>query len=206
MQEREGGGRRVSVMPCRALPPCAYCSRVVLAAAPPPPNPVTCSLFLVGGGRARDVRMHLQEFAENSVDFAHFQPLHGSMMIPWTDKTLPLLKVPLQSHSWMRTYARWCCLCPDLRHKISCLLLRLLQVQHNAAWFPGTEEEGKHIAHFVDKPVLTVFGKEIPKSGANADITFVGASTPLCPPPRSPPPTCAHHTALRPHVCHRFPR
>jgi hypothetical protein len=37
--------------------------------------------------------MHLQEFAENSVDFAHFQPLHGSMMVPWTDLTLPLLKV-----------------------------------------------------------------------------------------------------------------
>jgi hypothetical protein len=133
--------------------------------------------------------MHLQEFAENSVDFAHFQPLHGSMMIPWTDKTLPLLKVPLQSHSWMRTYARWCCLCQDLRRPefVLSLPLRLLQVQHNAAWFPGTEEEGKHIAHFVDKPVLTVFGKEIPKSGANADITFVGASTPLCPPPPAHP-------------------
>ena len=122
--------------------------------------------------------MHLQEFAENSVDFAHFQvcpavagllahvcfcrllsldcvlalfigvpdcpllqPLHGSMMVPWTNLTLPLLKV-----------------------------------QHNAAWQPGTEEEGKHIAHFIDKPVLTIFGKEIPKSGADADITFVGAS------------------------------
>jgi cholesterol 7-dehydrogenase len=65
--------------------------------------------------------MHLQEFAENSVDFAHFQPLHGSMMIPWTNLTLPLLKV-----------------------------------QHNASWAPGTEEEGKHIAHFIDKPVLQV--------------------------------------------------
>ena len=62
------------------------------------------------------------------------------MMIPWTFKTLPLIKV-----------------------------------QHNADWQPGTETEGKHIAHFIDKPVLTIFGKEIPRSGANADITFVGA-------------------------------
>ncbi len=43
--------------------------------------------------------------------------------------------------------------------------MRARQVQHNADWQPGTEEEGKHIAHFIDKPVLTAFGREIPKSG-----------------------------------------
>ena len=42
--------------------------------------------------------------------------------------------------------------------------LPLIKVQHNADWQPGTEAEGKHIAHFIDKPVLTIFGKEIPKS------------------------------------------
>lgn len=42
-----------------------------------------------GYHRAKDVRMHIQEFAENSVDFAHFDPLHGRMMVPWTTYYIP---------------------------------------------------------------------------------------------------------------------
>ncbi len=38
------------------------------------------------GGR---VRMHLLEFAENAVDRAHFEPLHGQMRIPWTRLGIP---------------------------------------------------------------------------------------------------------------------
>lgn len=38
------------------------------------------------GGR---VRMHLIEFAENSVDFAHFQIIHGRFRIPGTNLRLP---------------------------------------------------------------------------------------------------------------------
>lgn len=45
------------------------------------------------------VRMHLIEFAENSVDFQHFSPLHGEMFLPWTGIKLPGLEV--------RHAARW---------------------------------------------------------------------------------------------------
>ena len=38
------------------------------------------------GGR---IRMHLIEFAENSVDFAHFQIVHGRFRIPGTNIPVP---------------------------------------------------------------------------------------------------------------------
>ncbi|MEM9069300.1 MAG: Rieske 2Fe-2S domain-containing protein [Myxococcota bacterium] len=43
------------------------------------------------------VRMHLVEFAENSVDFQHFQPLHGQMLIPWTGVKVPGVQVRHQA-------------------------------------------------------------------------------------------------------------
>lgn len=46
-----------------------------------------------GEHHADDVGMHLIEFAENSVDFQHFSPLHGRMLIPWTRVPLPFLTV-----------------------------------------------------------------------------------------------------------------
>jgi cholesterol 7-desaturase len=39
------------------------------------------------------VRMHLIEFAENSVDFQHFLPVHGEMLIPWTQIKVPFMTV-----------------------------------------------------------------------------------------------------------------
>jgi cholesterol 7-dehydrogenase len=39
------------------------------------------------------VRMHLIEFAENSVDFQHFAPIHGKMTIPWTQIPIPAVRV-----------------------------------------------------------------------------------------------------------------
>jgi cholesterol 7-dehydrogenase len=39
------------------------------------------------------IAMHLLEFAENSVDFQHFAPLHGEMFIPWTRVTVPGVKL-----------------------------------------------------------------------------------------------------------------
>lgn len=41
----------------------------------------------------RNVKMHLIEFAENSVDFQHFSPLHGEMFIPWTTLKVPFVDV-----------------------------------------------------------------------------------------------------------------
>lgn len=37
--------------------------------------------------------MHIAEFAENSADFAHFQPLHGDMVWPWFGGSVPLVTV-----------------------------------------------------------------------------------------------------------------
>lgn len=95
-----------------------------------------------GQFRAKDVRMHIQEFAENSVDFQHFDPLHGRMMVPWTSYTLPIITI-----------------------------------DHTAGWVPGTADEGPHIAHFTDHAQLVAFGRDIPKSSADADITFVGPAS-----------------------------
>lgn len=61
------------------------------------------------------VRMHLIEFAENSVDFAHFGPVHGDMFVPWTKFKVPGLSVnhdatweqdPEAPHmAWFRNHA-----------------------------------------------------------------------------------------------------
>lgn len=37
----------------------------------------------------RDVRMHISEFIENSVDFQHFAVLHNEVTIPWTRVKIP---------------------------------------------------------------------------------------------------------------------
>ncbi len=39
------------------------------------------------------IQMHLQEFAENAADSQHFQPLHGQMLIPWTEWRVPFVFV-----------------------------------------------------------------------------------------------------------------
>lgn len=41
------------------------------------------------GSHEQDVRMHLQEFAENSVDYAHFEPVHGRLLFPFTNTPIP---------------------------------------------------------------------------------------------------------------------
>ena len=57
------------------------------------------------------VRMHLQEFAENSVDFQHFSPLHGQMRLPWVGVPIPGLTIhhearwePDEDHSWIARF------------------------------------------------------------------------------------------------------
>lgn len=46
-----------------------------------------------GSYDAGTVRMHLSEFAENSVDFQHFDVLHGQLRVPWTTLPIPGLTV-----------------------------------------------------------------------------------------------------------------
>lgn len=62
------------------------------------------------------VRMHIVEFAENSVDFQHFAPLHGEMFVPWTGIRVPGVEVRheasweldgRESHvAWFKNHAR----------------------------------------------------------------------------------------------------
>lgn len=62
------------------------------------------------------VRMHIVEFAENSVDFQHFSPLHGEMFVPWTGLRVPGVTVRHEasweldqdeSHvAWFKNHAR----------------------------------------------------------------------------------------------------
>lgn len=66
----------------------------------PPAYPLDEHPDIVSGERvyrgeydAGHVDMHLIEFAENSVDFQHFEPLHGKMLVPWTSIAVPLIKV-----------------------------------------------------------------------------------------------------------------
>ena len=47
--------------------------------------------------RFPNVRMHLQEFAENAADVQHFQPLHGQMLVPWTQLRVPCVFVKHQA-------------------------------------------------------------------------------------------------------------
>jgi len=44
------------------------------------------------------VRMHVAEFAENSVDMQHFDPLHGQMIFPWTTVPVPGVRVHHDAH------------------------------------------------------------------------------------------------------------
>ncbi len=48
---------------------------------------------------AGTVHMHLLEFAENSVDFQHFSPLHGQMFVPWTGIRVPGVEI-LHEAEW----------------------------------------------------------------------------------------------------------
>ena len=59
---------------------------------------------------AGSVYMHLIEFAENSVDFQHFSPLHGEMFVPWTRLRVPGIRIRHEAaweadaeHEWSST-------------------------------------------------------------------------------------------------------
>jgi hypothetical protein len=84
--------------------------------------------------------MHLQEFAENSTDFAHFGPLHGVMGFPFTGIDMPM---------------------------------KMVTINHIPDWKEGTGEEA-HMAWFLNKADLNIFGKHSPDTGAMAVISFVG--------------------------------
>jgi len=50
---------------------------------------------------AGGVHMHVLEFVENSVDFQHFEPIHGELRIPWTSIPVPGMRIE-HAASWHR--------------------------------------------------------------------------------------------------------
>ena len=71
-----------------------------LPSADPPPPYAFPNIPEIDGGfvhrgdhSPRNVKMHILEFAENSVDFQHFGPLHTEMFVPWTDVRVPYIDI-----------------------------------------------------------------------------------------------------------------
>ncbi|MEM7136517.1 MAG: Rieske 2Fe-2S domain-containing protein [Myxococcota bacterium] len=58
-------------------------------------------LLYRGEHDAGRVRMHLIEFAENSVDFQHFSSIHGALRIPWTEIPIPGMRIHHEA-TWQR--------------------------------------------------------------------------------------------------------
>ena len=107
-----------------------------------PPNlkGIDEGVMVLRGKTELKVNMHLQEFAENSTDFAHFGPLHGVMGFPFTGLDMPM---------------------------------NMVTINHIPDWKEGTGDE-KHMAWFLNKADLNIFGKHNPETGAMAVISFVG--------------------------------
>ncbi|MCY4128207.1 MAG: Rieske 2Fe-2S domain-containing protein [Gammaproteobacteria bacterium] len=110
--------------------------------APPYPVPsipeVDQGTFVYRGAYdAGRVKMNIVEFAENSVDKAHFSRVHGQMRFPWTQVKVPGVKI-----------------------------------EHDTDWYVDPDIDWK--MYFVDKAMLTVFGRRIQKAGASAVISFFG--------------------------------
>jgi cholesterol 7-dehydrogenase len=56
----------------------------------PPSQPgVESGFFKFHDTHTETIKMHIIEFAENSADFQHFDPLHGQMTVPFTDVPIP---------------------------------------------------------------------------------------------------------------------
>jgi len=60
---------------------------------PPTPRKMDGGNMTYFGQVSLQVNMHIQEFAENSTDFAHFAPVHGTMTFPYTLVPFPLITI-----------------------------------------------------------------------------------------------------------------
>jgi len=60
---------------------------------PPRINEIDEGSFVYRGKYDAVIQMHIQEFAENSADFQHFEPLHGQLCIPFTLIPIPGMRI-----------------------------------------------------------------------------------------------------------------
>jgi cholesterol 7-desaturase len=139
--------------------------------APPPyelpPIPDIDDGRLVYRGRydAGSVHMHLIEFAENSVDFQHFSPLHGEMFVPWTRLRVPGIEI--------RHEAEWE---PDLEHDHIVRFKNRSTLKVLGRLLEGTR--GDATATLVGPAGVVMFRISIPKMG---DILFFQTHLPVQP-------------------------
>lgn len=62
---------------------------------------ISSGLFTFRGAHDADpILMHIQEIAENSADFRHFDCLHGPLRIPWTNIRLPFARI-IHKAQWL---------------------------------------------------------------------------------------------------------
>eukprot|EP01102_Stenamoeba_stenopodia_P021056 TRINITY_DN8390_c0_g1_i1.p1 TRINITY_DN8390_c0_g1~~TRINITY_DN8390_c0_g1_i1.p1 ORF type:complete len:460 (+),score=77.04 TRINITY_DN8390_c0_g1_i1:144-1382(+) len=54
---------------------------------------VETGTFRYVGSYNRRVKMHLQDFVENTADWQHFEPIHGRLRIPWTSIIIPGIRI-----------------------------------------------------------------------------------------------------------------
>ena len=47
------------------------------------------------------IHMHLLEFVENTVDYEHFEPIHGELRLPWTNVPVPGMRIE-HAANWRR--------------------------------------------------------------------------------------------------------
>lgn len=116
-----------------------------------------------GSYRPRPIHMHLWEFAENSVDMAHFAQVHEALTLPWTQLEIPGMGL---HHA-----ARWC---PDDGPPWQIRFADVATLTRGGVPLPETTSEAE--ALLVGPASLVVFRLEVPQVGR---VCIVQTHTPL---------------------------
>jgi len=103
------------------------------------------------------INMHLQEFAENAADWMHFSPIHGRMMVPFTQIEIPFIDRWLTIHHDPDTHVG------GGKGKDS----RAIKANDYGP-------DSKHFLYFINRAHLRWNGEPIANSDGNACITFCG--------------------------------
>mmetsp|Transcript_15357 Transcript_15357/g.23354 ORF Transcript_15357/g.23354 Transcript_15357/m.23354 type:complete len:496 (-) Transcript_15357:252-1739(-) len=105
------------------------------------------------------INMHIHEFAENAADWKHFEPIHTTLMIPFSRTKVPLIDEWLRIHHTPATYIGG----GSGRDSMA--------IQQNA-YGP----DNKHFLYFINNAYLTWNGVKIPNTEAHAVVSFFGPS------------------------------
>eukprot|EP00483_Globobulimina_turgida_P012120 UN12142 len=103
------------------------------------------------------INMHIQDFAENAADWAHFGPIHGKMMVPFTQWKMPVL------NNWL-----------SIRHSPAMHVGGGNSVDSEAIDKGNYGPNNKYFLYFINKAQLEWNGKLIPYTVGHASITFCG--------------------------------